>query len=30
LTELFDHPTIAELAKHLENKIKTKAAAPAA
>ena len=27
LTELFDHPTIAELAKHLESKIK---AAPAA
>jgi acyl-CoA synthetase (AMP-forming)/AMP-acid ligase II/acyl carrier protein len=30
LTEIFDHPTIAELAKHLENKLKTKAAAGAA
>jgi acyl-CoA synthetase (AMP-forming)/AMP-acid ligase II/acyl carrier protein len=29
LTEIFDHPTIAELAKHLENKLKTKAAAGA-
>ncbi len=27
LTELFDHPTIAELAKHLEGKLKGKPAA---
>ena len=27
LTELFDHPTIAELAKHLESKLKAKPAA---
>jgi acyl-CoA synthetase (AMP-forming)/AMP-acid ligase II/aryl carrier-like protein len=30
LTELFDHPTIAELAKHLEGKLKATPAAPAA